>query len=102
MFWSVTLSLFKGLGVSVELFFLTLLFSLPLGLVIAFGSMSKWAPFRRIAKRFPTLAKLAGLPVCRVTDTHSWLARYREKWLQKNKAQELPRMEAVFTYCESI
>lgn len=48
------------------------------------------------------LAKLAGLPVCRVTDTHSWLARYREKWLQKNKAQELPRMEAVFTYCESI
>ncbi len=26
--------------------FLTLLFSLPLGLVIAFGSMSKWAPLR--------------------------------------------------------
>ena len=29
-----------------ELFALTLLFALPLGLVVAFGSMSKWAPFR--------------------------------------------------------
>ena len=27
-----------------ELFFLTLLFSLPLGLVVAFGSMSRCAP----------------------------------------------------------
>ena len=29
-----------------ELFGLTLLFALPLGLVIAFGSMSKWQPFK--------------------------------------------------------
>ena len=34
-----------------ELFFLTLLFALPLGLVVAFGSMSKWAPFRALAYR---------------------------------------------------
>ena len=32
--------------VAVEIFFLTLLFSLPLGLLVAFGSMSKWAPVR--------------------------------------------------------
>ncbi len=33
--------LLKGLGVSAGLFFLTLLFALPLGLAIAFGRMSK-------------------------------------------------------------
>lgn len=83
MFWSVTLSLFKGLGVSVELFFLTLLFSLPLGLVIAFGSMSKWAPFRRIAKRFPTLAGLAAFrPISAATDVLVWIIRGTPLMLQ--------------------
>jgi polar amino acid transport system permease protein len=45
MFWTVTLSLLKGLGTAARLFGLTLLFSLPLGLLIAFGTMSKWCPF---------------------------------------------------------
>ena len=40
-FGTVLLQLSKGLVVSVEIFFLTLLFSLPLGLVVAFGRMSK-------------------------------------------------------------
>ncbi|MDR0952382.1 MAG: amino acid ABC transporter permease [Oscillospiraceae bacterium] len=31
--------------INIELFGMTLLFGLPLGLVIAFGSMSKWQPF---------------------------------------------------------
>lgn len=35
-----------------QLFFLTLLFSLPLGLVIAFGSMSKWKPLSILTKTF--------------------------------------------------
>ena len=35
-----------------ELFFLTLLFSLPLGLVVAFGSMSRYAPLRGAVKTF--------------------------------------------------
>lgn len=35
-----------------QLFFLTLLFSLPLGLVIAFGSMSKWKPLSVFTKTF--------------------------------------------------
>ena len=40
MFLTVTTSLLKGLGTAMELFGLTLLFALPLGLIIAFGSMS--------------------------------------------------------------
>ncbi|MBQ7337066.1 MAG: amino acid ABC transporter permease [Clostridia bacterium] len=42
--WSVTLKLFEGFGLTCSLFLLTLVFSLPLGLVIVFGSMSKFKP----------------------------------------------------------
>lgn len=57
MFWTVTRALLEGTGAAAQLFFLTLLFSLPLGLVISFGSMNKWKPFGR----------------CRI----SWLARFQ-------------------------
>jgi polar amino acid transport system permease protein len=49
-FWSVTASLAEGLLVTGELFLLTLLFALPLGLVICFASMSKIAPLRCLSK----------------------------------------------------
>ena len=48
MFWTVTQSLISGLGTATQLFALTLLFGLPLGLIIAFGSMSKWRPLKAI------------------------------------------------------
>ena len=48
MFWTVTQSLLSGLGTATQLFALTLLFGLPLGLVIAFGSMSKWRPVKTV------------------------------------------------------
>ncbi|MCR5774075.1 MAG: amino acid ABC transporter permease [Lachnospiraceae bacterium] len=41
MFQIVTLTLLEGFRHTLRLFFLTLLFSLPLGLLISFGSMSK-------------------------------------------------------------
>lgn len=43
-FWSVTETLLEGFGVSFLLFILTLVFALPFGLVIAFGSMSRFKP----------------------------------------------------------
>lgn len=46
MFIPVTLSLLEGMVTTLKLFFLTLLFALPLGLVISFGSMSRFAPLR--------------------------------------------------------
>lgn len=50
MFLTVTLSILKGLKTAAELFGLTLLFSLPLGLLVAFGSMSRYAPFSQSKK----------------------------------------------------
>lgn len=49
-FWSITAKLFEGFGVSCLLFLLTLIFSLPLGLVISFGSMSKFKPLAWLCK----------------------------------------------------
>lgn len=42
----VTLTLLEGFGTTCKLFLLTLIFALPLGLVISFGSMSRIAPLR--------------------------------------------------------
>lgn len=50
MFWNVTLSLLEGFGKTLEIFAMTLLFALPLGLVIAFGSMSRWKPLKMLSK----------------------------------------------------
>lgn len=49
-FWTVTVSLAGGLAVTAELFLLTLAFALPLGLVICFGSMSRFTPLRWLVK----------------------------------------------------
>ena len=45
-------SLFEGFVVSIEIFLLTLLFAIPLGLVISFGSMSKFKPLKYVVKFF--------------------------------------------------
>ncbi len=52
MFWTVTASLFKGFGTTLEIFALTLLFALPLGLIISFGSMSRFKPLKWLVKTF--------------------------------------------------
>ncbi len=45
-FWSVTKTLLEGLVTTGELFALTLLFALPLGLLICLASMSRVSPLR--------------------------------------------------------
>lgn len=46
MFWNVTQELMSGLGTTIQIFFWTLVFALPFGLVLALASMSKWKPLR--------------------------------------------------------
>ena len=50
MLTTVTLTLLEGLVTTLELFVLTLVFALPLGLIISFGSMSRFAPLRGFVK----------------------------------------------------
>lgn len=49
-FLDVTLRLLEGFETTCLIFGLTLLLSLPLGLLISFGSMSKFAPLRYVVK----------------------------------------------------
>lgn len=50
MFLTVTLELLKGFWETFKIFGLTLLFALPLGLVLSFGSMSKFKPISWLVK----------------------------------------------------
>ena len=51
MFMTVTTALMEGFVESLKVFSLTLLFALPLGLLICFGSMNKWAPLRCFSRK---------------------------------------------------
>ncbi len=50
MFWSVTLMLLKGFGNTCKIFVIVLLASLPLGLLVSFGSINKWEPLRFLSR----------------------------------------------------
>ena len=56
-FGTVLLQLSEGLAVSVEIFFLTLLFSLPLGLLVAFARMAKNGLLRTAAKVYISIMR---------------------------------------------
>ncbi|MBR6682108.1 MAG: ABC transporter permease subunit, partial [Clostridia bacterium] len=60
-FWNVTLSLMLGLKYTCLIFALTLVLALPLGLVIAFGSMSKIKWISYIVKTFVWIIR--GVPL---------------------------------------
>lgn len=50
MLLTVTMSLLEGFATTLKLFLLTLLFALPLGLIISFGSMSRITPLRWLTR----------------------------------------------------
>ena len=51
-FWNVTLDLLEGFGQNCTIFGLTLLMAIPLGLIISFGSMSRFMPIKAVVKTF--------------------------------------------------
>ena len=52
MFGQVTLELLSGFWENIQIFLLTLLFSVPLGLIVCFGSMSRFQPLRWLTRTF--------------------------------------------------
>lgn len=60
-FWEVTGALVSGLGNTLLIFALTLVLALPLGLVVAFGSMSKFKPLAILVKIFVWIIR--GVPL---------------------------------------
>lgn len=60
-FWDVTLSLLGGLKYTCLIFALTLVLALPLGLLISFGSMSRFKPLASVVKIFVWIIR--GVPL---------------------------------------
>jgi polar amino acid transport system permease protein len=52
MFWTVTNALLGGLATTFKIFILTLVFALPLGLILSFGELSKFKPLRCLINLF--------------------------------------------------
>ena len=61
LFWQVTLNLLDGFKTTCLIFALTLVLALPLGLMIAFGSMSKFKPLAYVTKVFVWIIR--GIPL---------------------------------------
>ena len=78
MLTEVTLALLNGFGMTLKLFFLTLLFSLPLGLIISFGSMSKFKPLKYILKLF--IWVIRGTPLMLQLITVFYVPGFIGKW----------------------
>ena len=51
-FLDVNVAMLEGSVTTLQMFVLTLLFALPLGLIISFGSMSRFSPLRWLTKTF--------------------------------------------------
>lgn len=77
MFWSVTMSLCKGFGTTLLLFALTLLFAIPLGLVVSFGSMNHCGFTLRCGGKALRVEPLSWL-----TKTFVWIIRGTPLMLQ--------------------
>ena len=60
-FWNITLFLLDGFKISLLIFGVTLLIGLPLGLPIAFGSMSRIKPIRAVTRVFVWIIR--GVPL---------------------------------------
>ena len=61
VFWEVTLELLKGFGTTCSIFGLTLVLALPLGLIISFGTMSRFVPVKNAFKTFVWIIR--GVPL---------------------------------------
>lgn len=68
----------QGFGKTLLIFALTLLFSMPLGLIVMFGRMSKWRPFKR-------LERLRPVPMTGKNKKGSYFLRTSLYWLSKLK-----------------
>lgn len=80
MFWNVTKTLMEGFATTFEIFILTLIIALPLGLVIAFGLMNKWAPLKRAAALPHWLRNFA--PISALCNFVVWVIRGTPLMLQ--------------------
>ena len=100
-FQTVLSALNSGFVKTLQLFFITLIGALPLGLIISFGSMSRWAPlgFLRRPNMSPLLSGLLGLrPISLVCRLLVWIIRGTPLVLQIIALFYVPGMKDWFRW----
>ena len=101
---NVLAALNSGFLKTLQLFFITLIGALPLGLIISFGSMNRWAPlgFLRKPGMSPLLNWLLGLqPISLVCRLLVWIIRGTPLVLQIIALLYVPGMQKWFS-CPSV
>ena len=83
-FETIVRSLFEGFGLNLIIFAVTLIAALPLGLIIAFGSMSKFRPFRFLERKSSTILRAISnfAPIKWISRTFVWVIRGTPLMLQ--------------------
>ena len=100
-FQTVLAALNSGFLKTLQLFFITLIEALPLGLIISFGSMNRWAPlgFLRKPGMSPLLNWLLGLqPISLVCRLLVWIIRGTPLVLQIIALFYVPGMQKWFSW----
>ena len=100
-FQTVLSALNSGFLKTLQLFFITLIGALPLGLVISFGSMSRWAPLGSLRRpnMSPLLRTLLGLrPISLVCRLLVWIIRGTPLVLQIIALFYVPGMKDWFRW----
>lgn len=100
-FQTVLAALNSGFLKTLQLFFITLIGALPLGLIISFGSMNRWAPlgFLRKPGMSPLLNRLLGLqPISLVCRLLVWIIRGTPLVLQIIALFYVPGMQKWFSW----
>ena len=100
-FQTVLAALNSGFLKTLQLFFITLIGALPLGLIISFGSMNRWAPlgFLRKPGMSPLLNWLLGLqPISLVCRLLVWIIRGTPLVLQTIALFYVPGMQKWFSW----
>ena len=100
-FQTVLSALNSGFLKTLQLFFITLIGALPLGLVISFGSMSRWAPLWSLRRpnMSPLLRSLLGLrPISLVCRLLVWIIRGTPLVLQIIALFYVPGMKDWFRW----
>lgn len=100
-FQTVLAALNRGFLKTLQLFFITLIGALPLGLIISFGSMNRWAPlgFLRKPGMSPLLNWLLGLqPISLVCRLLVWIIRGTPLVLQIIALFYVPGMQKWFSW----
>ena len=100
-FQTVLSALNSGFLKTLQLFFITLIGALPLGLIISFGSMSRWAPFRFLQKpeNGSLLNRLFGIrPISLLCRLVVWIIRGTPLVLQIIALFYVPGMKDWFSW----